>query len=272
MYNVLKHCLTWAISIISMVFTFVPESAFNCWKFFENASDEVNIIVNRVFIFGVVVLVAIIIYTLRMCSRQKVHINGKNCNISISYGDIFDEINCKKVIPFDECFTTTVGPAPYQIKPTSVCGQYLAKHSINNIHELITAAHVKPARSRSKYNGQVRYESGTLVPNGDYLLMAFAKLDDDGLGRMSRDEYLDCLSKLWKEISKLYGQTDVCLPILGSGITRLDDISLTQQELLDMMIASYKLSAHKIKAPWKLRIICQKRDGFSLNKIGAHVY
>jgi len=49
-------------------------------------------------------------------------------------------------------------------------------------------------------------------------------------------------------------------------------VTLTQQELLDMMIASYKLSAHKIKAPWKLRIICQKRDGFSLNKIGTHVY
>ena len=91
------------------------------------------------------------------------------------------------------------------------------------------------------------------------------------MGRLTRDEYFACLSKLWQEISKYYGQIDVCIPILGSGITRLDDTSLTQQELLDMMIASYKLSAHKIKAPLKLHIVCRKCDDFSLNRIGNHI-
>ena len=271
MSNFLKKSMTWSLSVISVIFTFVPEPVFACFKLLKNASAEMNIIANRILSFAAVTLAVMLGYSLYLWLRKSVQIKGRNYNIHISYGDIFDMDNCKKVIPFDECFTTSVGSATHQIKPTSVCGQYLTKHPIDSIQTLIDAVHLKPERSRSKYNGQVRYESGTLVPNGDHLLMAFAKLDENGLGRMSRDEYLDCLSTLWQEISKHYGQTDVCVPVLGSGITRLDDTSLTQQELLDMMIASYKLSAHKIKPPLKLHIVCRKCDGFSLNRIGNHI-
>ena len=49
------------------------------------------------------------------------------------------------------------------------------------------------------------------------------------------------------------------------------DASLTQQELLDIIIWSYKLNSHKIKSPYKLRIVCKKCDEFSLNKIGENI-
>ena len=88
---------------------------------------------------------------------------------------------------------------------------------------------------------------------------------------MTREEYLDCLSLLWKEIDKHYGQNDVCIPILGSGVTRIDGVSLSQQELLDMIIESYKLTTHKIKLPNKLYIVCKKQDDFSLNRIGENI-
>ena len=79
---------------------------------------------------------------------------------------------------------------------------------------------------------------------------------------------MECLSTLWDEIDKYYGQKDVCIPILGSGLTRINNQSFTQQQLLDILIMSYKLSTYKIKKPYKLRIICKKNDKFSLNKIG----
>ena len=126
---------------------------------------------------------------------------------------------------------------------------------------------MKPNKNKSKYKNKECYTSGKLVPNGDDLLLAFAKLDKNGLGQMTREEYLDALSVLWKEIDKYYGQKDVCIPILGSGVTRINGTSLTQQELLDMIIYSYKLSDNKIKNPYKLYIICKEKDDFSLNKI-----
>lgn len=47
------------------------------------------------------------------------------------------------------------------------------------------------------------------------------------------------------------------MPILGSGVTRMGDESLTQQKLLDIIIESYKLSAQKLKPPCQLHIICK---------------
>lgn len=271
MIKFFKHVLTLALSIVTLVFTFVPEALFGHCKLFPNASDEVNIMVNRVIFTGIVVVFVTIGYVIYRRCRKKVCIKGKNYSIKVSYGDIFDLPACKKVIPFDECFSTEVGHEPAQVKPSSICGQYLTKYPIADIHALIDKAQLKPYKGKSKYNNQERYEPGRLVPNGNYLLMAFTKLDKDGLGRMTRDEYLECLSILWQEIDKHYGQTDVCISILGSGTTRIGDNELTQQELLDMIIGSYKLSANKLKVPSTLHIVCKRRDDFSLNRIGEHL-
>lgn len=88
---------------------------------------------------------------------------------------------------------------------------------------------------------------------------------------MTREELNECLSILWIEIDKYYGQQDVCILILDSGITRMDDTSLMQQELLDIIIESYKLSAAKIKKLSKLCIVCKRTDDFSLNRIGNYI-
>lgn len=260
-----------ALSIIAVVFTFLPEDMFGKVNLFPNVSCETKIVLVRLLMFIVIFVISVIINTVYLTCRKNIYIKGKNYIIHIKYGDIFKMQKCKKIINFDECFTTNVGDMPADIKLNSICGQYLNKNPIDNMNELIDNVNLKPARSKSKYNAQDRYESGTLVPNGDYLLLAFARLDEDGLGIMSYDEFLDCLSKLWREIDKYYGQNDVCIPILGSGITRLNDRSLTQQELLDVIISSYKLSSHKIKLPHKLYIVCRKEDDFSLNRIGEYV-
>lgn len=185
----------------------------------------------------------------------------------IKYGDIFKQKKCKKVIPFDECFTTNVGSAPSDINPDSICGQYLQANPSVDIQQMISIARLKP-KGKSKYGGKERYESGRLLLDQEYLLMAFTRLNKEGLGRMTREEYIECLSVLWDELDKCYGQQDVCIPILGSGVTRIGDRSLTQQELLDIILYSYKLSLSKIQNPNKLYIVCKRRDDFSLNKIG----
>ena len=136
-----------------------------------------------------------------------------------------------------------------------------------HIYKLIEHYGIKAAKKKSLFQSKIRYESGTLVPNGEDLLLAFAKLDKDGLGYMSYDEFIDCLRLLWKEINKYYGENDVYIPILGSGVTRMGNESLTQQKLLDIIIKSYSLSQYKLKLPCKLHIICKEREGFSLNEI-----
>ena len=200
--------------------------------------------------------------------RKSTFIHGKNYTIEIKYGDIFKETNNKKVIPFDECFTSDVGDEPQQINASSLCGQFLLKNpNLDMQTELLKMEYCK--KGKSKYMGLDRYETGRLLPFGEYLLMSFAKLNKDGLGCMTFSDYLNGLSILWEELDKYYNQKDVCIPILGSGVTRFKDINLEKQELLDVIIASYKLSKNKIHKPNKLVIVCSK-GAISMDKIGEY--
>lgn len=272
-----------ASTVVASVFMFVPESFFasHRWvtqeflKEFKWISKleaaSVNIIISRLACSLTIWIAISAVYLLFLIFRRWTTIYGDNYSIRVEYGNILKKRNCKRVINFDECFTTKVGNKPADVNPKSICGQYLALHAELNIQKLIDDAHIAPARSKSRYQQKVRYDSGTIVPNGDDLLMAFAKLDRTGKGRFfSRDEYIQCLDLLWKELENHYSEMDVCVPILGAGTTSFDGgsgASIPQQDLLDMMIYSYKLSSHKIKSPYKLRIVCKKNSGFSINNV-----
>lgn len=283
MINFIFKSVAMAFAIVTGIFTFVPETFFGKYEWITQVTleqgglsrvdaQDVNIVISRLACFLLIWIVTSLLYMSFLKLRRWVTIKGQNYSIRVEYGNILKKKNCKRVINFDECYTTQVGNATADINPGSICGQYLTLHSDLNVQQLIEAAQITPARSKSKYLHKTRYDSGTIVPNGDDLLMAFAKLDERGKGRFfSRDEYLACLDLLWKELENNYSEKDICVPILGAGTTSFDGgsgASISQQDLLDMMIWSYKLSSHKIKAPHKLRIVCKKSSDFSINNIG----
>ena len=269
-WKLIKQSGTWSFAVLSILFTFIPEKYFEKLPLKLNVSVEKNILMKRILVFTVIFIVIIIVYWIVLKKRNKIVIKGKNYKIIVQYDNLLEMNNCKKLISFDECFTTNVGDAPWEIKPESICGQYLTLNPsvAQNIGNLITATGLIPAKGKSNFQGKQKYESGSIVPNGDYLLMAFAKLNQNGKGELTREEYLDSLDLMWREIYKHYSYKDVCIPILGSGITRVNQDEYSQQQLLDLMIESYKLSAHKVKAKNKLYIICREVDGFDLNNIG----
>lgn len=280
-----KEDISLSFVIVTVIFTFIPSSFFentdwipkNFYDLFTLNSfislKDLNTIISRISCFLFSLFMISIFNRLRRSYKKTVKIEGSNYAIIIEYGDIFEQKNCKRVINFDECFTTKVGDKPSEINKTSICGQYLLLNPNLDIQHLISESDIKEANSKSKYKNQVRYDSGTIVPNGDDLLMAFAKLDENGKGRFfTHDEYLECLNRLWKQLELYYCEKDVCLPILGAGTTAFEGgqgASITKQELLDIMIMSYKLTSHKIKKPHVLHIICSKSDDFSINNIQA---
>lgn len=268
-YKFCKKYVSEIFGLCCLLFSFIPESIFGKIILVKCFSLDINIILARLLILFALVF----FYYLWKHNRTSISIEGENYILTVEYGDLFKVKGCKKVIAFDECFTTTVGNRPCDINAKSVCGQYLSKNKINEqeMEELIRKAALKSLNSKSAYDHKVRYKSGSIVPNGDDLLLAFARLDKNGLGILSQEEYLDCLFLLWKEINRYHGEMDVCIPVLCSGVTRMGDKPPTQQELLDIMITTYKLSAHKLKRPNRIRIICCKKEGFSLSNIGETI-
>lgn len=258
---------TWAYAIMSGVLAFVPEEVFKYGFLPCEWEDIAIVIVNRVLLFFIIFTVSNIIYYCYHKYRRSVTLSDRTTTIKVGYGDIFGIKEGKKVINFDECFTTTVGTRPEDIKPTSVCGQYLINYPIDDIQmqSLIRSSGLKPV-GKSQYKGKDKYTLGSIIRRDAHLLMAFARLDKNGLGYLTYEDYLKTLNYLWVQIDQFHGTDDVYLPVLGSRITRFDK-ELTQQELLDIMIASYRLSPKKLHKPNVLHIVCQKREGFSINNV-----
>lgn len=257
---------SYAYAVFTVLLAIIPEDCFKNGLFYVNWTETIIVLTNRsIFCFSVFIFVKLI-YKIYQTKRKKVFIKGKNYTIQIEYGNILRVKKGKKIINFDECFTTIIGEKPSEIKKDSICGQYLTEHSVLDINELIRAAGVKSTSGKSLYNNQDKYELGTIVPNDNDLLMAFAKLDKNGRAFITYKEYLKCLNKLWEQIDIYHGTQDIYMPILGANITRFDR-PFSQQELLDIMINSYRLNPRKINKPYKLHIICKKCEDFSLNNI-----
>lgn len=263
--------ITGSLAAIGIIFSIVPESVFTHGVIDVEWSIETIVIINHLLWIVALILIVTCCKLYYWHKRPTVTISGDNYKILVEYGDIFEQEDCKKVISFDECFSTKVGNSPEEIKPGSICGQFLLKYQEVDFDTVVRTSGVKCSKKHSECHKQECYERGTIIPFEDYLLMAFAKLDVNGCGFLSREEYLQCLDKLWKEIDIHYAMKSVAIPVLGSGITRFNDETLSKQQLLDMIIASYRLSSHKMKHPAELHIVCKKDDDFSLNKIGEYV-
>jgi hypothetical protein len=277
-----KRGLVWAFATFSVIMTFLSESIFsNCCiikkEIIENSKyfswlDVValNITVMKFAVFaGLVVVAFLLSYVYSFIRREK--IEGNNYSIVIEYGNLLKKKKGQRLINFDECFTATVGSGTADIKKDTVCGQYLIQNPDLDVQSLIAASGAKPCRRKSKYNNSTCYEPGTIVANGDDLLMAFTRLESNGKSmKFTVEEYLKCLSLLWEEIDNNYNNKDVYIPVLGSGMARFENgtsQSISKQELVDLMIASYKLSPHKLKNKNALHIVCRRSADFSMDKL-----
>lgn len=107
-----------------------------------------------------------------------------------------------------------------------------------------------------KVGKQQRYELVQIQPYEDFFALAFSHFDSDNKAYLCSNDYANCLLAMWKQLNKFYSQNVVNIPLLGSGITRiLDNCEASNQELLEIMLETLKISKMTFKEPSKINIV-----------------
>lgn len=69
-------------------------------------------------------------------------------------------------------------------------------------------------------------------------------------------DYINCLLNFWNEVDIVYANRSVIIPLLGTGITRLRDYdTMSEQEKLELLLWSFKVSRIKFTYPAKVTIV-----------------
>lgn len=208
-------------------------------------------------------------------------INIGGTSVLVKKGDIFKE-NGLKVIPFNEYFDTIVDNQI--ISDESLNGKYI-KNIFPDISELNKKIEEdmflndpknileKNVSRKGNVGKKKRYRLGSSFVIDDYVLTAFSKFSNDNKAELTMTEYINFLLNFWNEINRVYAQKSVTVPIFGSGITRFkggfNDIEI--DELLNIMLWTFRISETRFKYPAKLTIIIygelfEKIDIFGLQE------
>lgn len=258
-----KNYLKWVSGssvIISLVLAFVDFCQGTKW------------VIGGIYIGGLVVLLIV----LWILANKKDHITLRinNSTVNVFFGDIFKQ-NGYKVIGFNEYFDTEVNGN--LISSTTLNGQYIQKiaKNVSDLDAVIESdTHIPESvvgiNEKRKQGKKWKYRLGTICPNNDYFLLAFSHFDENNCASLTLQQYTACLMKMWSEIDILYGGNTVSIPLLGSGITRFrDHIEMTDQELLEIIIWTLKISKVKFTYPSTMNIVLPvgKRDKINIYKL-----
>lgn len=261
--NLFKNYLE-ILSFISLIFSlvFIFITIPDCLKIWVGVS------------FAFILLIIYLIMWIKANIQDITTLNINNSTLIIKTGNIFEEDELK-VIAFNEYFDTIVDDKI--IAESSLNGMYL-KTKVNNIFELDKMINedfnlkskALEVNNNRQFGKKIKYPLGTIFQNRDYLLTAFTKFDNENRAYLYLSDYINFLLNFWNEIDIIYAGRSISIPLLGSGITRFKEFNtVTEQELLELLIWSFKVSRIKFTYPSKVSIIIHesKKDKINFYKL-----
>jgi hypothetical protein len=230
----------------------------------------------KIFIGLVTLTILIAVYIGRWIYANKrtiIHLSIASSSVEIKYGDLFNEDGLK-VIAFNEYFDTKVDE---KVIASSTLNGFYIREKIEDIRafdeQINTDSHLSKRIKQVNYNRnagkRTSYKLGSIFVHNDFLLTAFSHFDDDNRAYLTMQDYINFLLEFWNEVDIRYAGRTVVIPLLGSGITRFKGCSISEQELLELLLWSFKTSRIKFRYPSKLKIVLDigQRDKISLSQL-----
>ncbi|WP_429019859.1 macro domain-containing protein [Aeromonas allosaccharophila] len=201
----------------------------------------------------------------KYCSLEEIEIKIDGSTVNIKSGDLFKQRGYK-AIAFNEYYDTQVDDVI--ISGRSLNGLFITQHlvddTVNELNEHISKYPFPPEEilgqdSARKSGKTQRYDIGSICVYKDYLLTAFSKFNEKNMAHLTMPEYLEFLIKFWDNVNRVYSQECVSVPIFGSGITRFrEHKNISDEELLKIMLWTFRISEMRFKYPAKLTIVIHK--------------
>lgn len=212
------------------------------------------------FLIFIMIIIGIYIFLLiRANTLKQIKLNINGSVLEVKEGNIFEESDLK-VISFNEYFDTKVDNRI--IAENTLNGKFIKEYveDLNELDNIINEKLIPISINEQRSEGKCKkYELGTILEYNDFLLTAFSKFDENNRANLTLKEYLQFLMNFWNNLDIIYGNRSVNITIFGSGITRFTDLSyISEQELLETIIWSFKTSRIKFTYPSKITIIIPK--------------
>lgn len=210
--------------------------------------------------------------------KKRISLKINNTKIIVKEGDIFQATG-KKVIPANEFFDTHVGDGI--IEPTSLHGKYITEHTqfspaelqstINEALEKQNPVLIDMAR---KNGNQIKYPLGTIFNDKKgFLLLAYSRFDECNRAFMNTEDVLCCYIRMWDEIDKCRGNDSISLPVLGgSGLVRGALADYTEQQLIELLLWSFRISGIHLNRNASLNIVVHRSMINKINMLDLKKY
>lgn len=265
-----KQIIVWFYSLLSVV-SVITSIAFLFLEIEQKYKALIGIIVCVIFILSYLI---IWIYANK---RNSITLSINNSTVEIKYGDIFKEESDWKSIAFNEYFDTLVDDKI--IAHSTLNGMYIDRFytgsKVDSLNAIIASdSHLSTnviCQNEQRLVGKrTKYRLGTVCVVDDYILTALTHFDDDNKAYIDMDEYILFLLTFWEEVDRIYAGKTIAIPVFGSGITRFKKYDIvSDQELLELIIWSFKVSRIKFPYPSKVKIVVYdgKRDKVNLQAL-----
>ena len=233
------------------------------------------IIKYKLIVMLVWLIMVVIYYTyslVKMNKMKSISLSIHGSNFEIKSGNIFESPELK-VINFNEYFDTQVD---YKIiAKNSLNGQFIQKVLNNNTEKLDKEIETQlkektvEINDNRKLGKKNKYNLGEIVVYEDYLLTSLTKFTEDNRATISLKEYLEFLMNFWDNLDKIYSGRSVVISLFGSSsLTRFTDAyEISDQDLIEIIIWTFKISKIKFKYPSKITMLLSNN---LINKINLY--
>ena len=198
---------------------------------------------------GALALMYIILFVVtflvkRKLTKNEVALKIRGMKIIVKEGNIF-EAHGWKLIPFNEYFDAQVDDDV--IAHSSLNGQYIDSLKDEDKEALKKAIATDNKSPMQRYDSadstKTRYELGTIKVFQDVMMLALTHFNEQNEPHTNRAEYENTLRKMWKEIRRTHQGKSINIPLIGGGLTQLDDMTeKPNEQLLNCILCTLRTS------------------------------